>query len=170
MRLNRTGPNSMTLLRRRAPMLIGNYGRWLLLNFHCNCLFIVKFFRRGNCKNVTMGMECEIGLRRRTYNVLAGCVLSVWTKVEDLLNSRTGHNSKMQVVRLRASDGLKIVGKYSLAICVSFQKTRFLIYWALAFLISGTLIPNSCVQDLIDALQEDSEKMEEEKFWGWSVK
>lgn len=58
-----------------------------------------------------MGMECEIGLRRRTYNVLAGCVLSVWTKVEDLLNSRAGHNSKMQVVRLRSSDGLKIVGK-----------------------------------------------------------
>lgn len=92
---------------------------------------------RGNCKNVTMGMECEIGLRRRTYNVLAGCVLSVWTKVEDLLQSRTGHNSKMQVVRLRSSDGLKIV---------------------------GTLIPNSCVEDLVEALQEDSEKMEEEKF------
>ncbi|XP_034237026.1 protein strawberry notch isoform X2 [Thrips palmi] len=92
---------------------------------------------RGNCKNVAMGMECEIGLRRRTYNVLAGCVLSVWTKVEDLLNSRTGHNSKMQVVRLRSSDGLKIV---------------------------GTLIPNSCVEDLIEALEEDSEKMEEEKF------
>ncbi|XP_026279435.1 protein strawberry notch isoform X2 [Frankliniella occidentalis] len=92
---------------------------------------------RGNCKNVALGMDCEIGLRRRTYNVLAGCVLSVWTKVEDLLNSRTGHNSKMQVVRMRASDGLKIV---------------------------GTLIPNSCVEDLIEALQEDSEKMEEEKF------
>lgn len=92
---------------------------------------------RGNCKNVALGMDCEIGLRRRTYNVLAGCVLSVWTKVEDLLNSRTGHNSKMQVVRMRANDGLKIV---------------------------GTLIPNSCVEDLIDALQEDSEKMEEKKF------
>ena len=38
-------------------------------------------------------------------------MLSVWTKVEDLLNTRTGHNSKMQVVRMRASDGLKIVGK-----------------------------------------------------------
>lgn len=92
---------------------------------------------RGNCKNVALGMDCEIGLRRRTYNVLSGCVLSVWTKVEDLLNSRTGHNSKMQVVRMRASDGLKIV---------------------------GTLIPNSCVEDLVEALQEDSEKMEEEKF------
>lgn len=30
--------------------------------------------------------------------------------------------------------------------------------------ISGTLIPNSCVEDLVEALQEDSEKMEEEKF------
>lgn len=76
-------------------------------------VFIFSFphSRRGNCKNVTLGMDCEVGLRRRTYNVLSGCVLSVWTKVEDLLNSRTGHNSKMQVVRMKASDGLKIVGK-----------------------------------------------------------
>lgn len=56
---------------------------------------------RGNCKNVTLGMECEVGLRRRSYNVLAGSVLSVWSRVESVLAARSGHNSKMQVVRLR---------------------------------------------------------------------
>lgn len=69
--------------------------------------------RRGNCKNVTLGMDCEVGLRRRTYNVLAGSVLSVWARVENVLAAKTGHNSKMQVVRLRTGEGVKIVGKYS---------------------------------------------------------
>lgn len=56
---------------------------------------------RGNCKNVSLGMDCEVGLRRRSYNVLAGSVLSVWSRVETVLTARGGHNSKMQVVRLR---------------------------------------------------------------------
>lgn len=67
--------------------------------------------RRGNCKNVTLGLDCEVGLRRRTYNVLAGSVLSVWSRVENVLAAKTGHNSKMQVVRLRTGEGVKIVGK-----------------------------------------------------------
>ena len=29
-------------------------------------------FWKGNCKNKTVGMECEVGLRRKTYNVLTG--------------------------------------------------------------------------------------------------
>jgi hypothetical protein len=68
--------------------------------------------RRGNCKNVTLGLDCEVGLRRRTYNVLAGSVLSVWARVENVLAAKTGHNSKMQVVRLRTGEGVKIVGMY----------------------------------------------------------
>jgi hypothetical protein len=51
-----------------------------------------------------MGLECEVGLRRRTYHVLAGSVLAVWSRVE--------HNTKMQVIRLRTEDGIKIVGKF----------------------------------------------------------
>ncbi|XP_067015400.2 protein strawberry notch isoform X2 [Anabrus simplex] len=92
---------------------------------------------RGNCKNVTLGLDCEVGLRRRTYNVLAGSVLSVWSRVENVLAARTGHNSKMQVVRLRTGEGVKIV---------------------------GTLIPNSCVEALRDALSSDAEKTEEQTF------
>lgn len=52
-----------------------------------------------------------MGLRRRTYNVLSGSVLSVWSRVENVLAQKTGHNSKMQVVRLRTGEGVKIVGR-----------------------------------------------------------
>jgi len=92
---------------------------------------------RGNCKNVTLGLDCEVGLRRRTYNVLAGSVLSVWSRVENVLAAKTGHNSKMQVVRLRTGEGVKIV---------------------------GTLIPKSCVEALRDALSADAEKTDEQTF------
>lgn len=66
----------------------------------------------GNCKNSTLGIDCEVGLRRRSYNVLAGSVLSVWSRVENVLAARSGHNSKMQVIRLRA-------GKSSLEIIIT---------------------------------------------------
>ena len=59
--------------------------------------------RRGNCKLTTLGQKCEIGLRRKTYNVLAGSVLSVWTKVEEVLThdgNKRGQDSKMQVRKL----------------------------------------------------------------------
>lgn len=54
-----------------------------------------------------MGVGCDVGLRRRKYNVLSGSVLSVWTKVEAILR----HETKMQVVRLRTAEGIKIVGE-----------------------------------------------------------
>lgn len=66
---------------------------------------------RGNCRNVNLGHDCEVGLRRRTYNVVSGSVLSVWSRVEGVLTSKNGsHNNKMQVIRLKTDDGLKIVG------------------------------------------------------------
>uniref|UniRef100_A0A8C2APE2 Protein strawberry notch homolog 1 n=1 Tax=Cyprinus carpio TaxID=7962 RepID=A0A8C2APE2_CYPCA len=63
---------------------------------------------RGNCKKVSVGLQCEIGLRCRTYYVLCGSVLSVWTKVEGVLSSVSGTNVKMQIVRLRTEDGQRI--------------------------------------------------------------
>lgn len=67
---------------------------------------------RGNCRNVTLGQDCEVGLRRRSYNVLAGSVLSVWARVENVLASKSAHNNKMQVIRLKTTEGVKIVGEY----------------------------------------------------------
>uniref|UniRef100_A0A673ZUJ9 Protein strawberry notch homolog 1 n=1 Tax=Salmo trutta TaxID=8032 RepID=A0A673ZUJ9_SALTR len=74
---------------------------------------------RGNCKKVSMGLQCEVGLRCRTYYVLCGSVLSVWTKVEGVLASVSGTNIKMQIVRLRTEDGQRIVGLIIPINCVS---------------------------------------------------
>uniref|UniRef100_A0A2K5KA99 Protein strawberry notch homolog 1 n=1 Tax=Colobus angolensis palliatus TaxID=336983 RepID=A0A2K5KA99_COLAP len=74
---------------------------------------------RGNCKKASLGLVCEIGLRCRTYYVLCGSVLSVWTKVEGVLASVSGTNVKMQIVWLRTEDGQWIVGLIILANCVS---------------------------------------------------
>ncbi|XP_056592504.1 protein strawberry notch homolog 1 isoform X1 [Triplophysa dalaica] len=74
---------------------------------------------RGNCKKASVGLQCEIGLRCRTYFVLCGSVLSVWTKVEGVLASVSGTNVKMQIVRLRTEDGQRIVGLIIPANCVS---------------------------------------------------
>ncbi len=55
---------------------------------------------RGRCKSASLGHKCEVGLRKKTYNVLAGSVLSVWSQVEQVLTydgNRRGANSRMQV-------------------------------------------------------------------------
>uniref|UniRef100_A0AAY4CFC8 Protein strawberry notch homolog 1 n=1 Tax=Denticeps clupeoides TaxID=299321 RepID=A0AAY4CFC8_9TELE len=74
---------------------------------------------RGNCKKASVGLQCEIGLRCRTYYVLCGSVLSVWTKVEGVLASVSGTNVKMQIVRLRTEDGQRIVGLMIPTNCVA---------------------------------------------------
>ncbi|CAK1552380.1 unnamed protein product [Leptosia nina] len=85
------------------------------------------------CRN---SAECEVGLRVRTYNVLAGSVLAVWARVEAALAARS-HYNKMQVVRLKTDDGLKIV---------------------------GTLIPKNCVEPLKETLASDAVSVTEHKF------
>ncbi|KAG7480982.1 hypothetical protein MATL_G00061980 [Megalops atlanticus] len=74
---------------------------------------------RGNCKKVSLGLQCEVGLRCRTYYVLCGSVLSVWTKVEGVLSAVSGTNVKMQIVRLKTEDGQRIVGLIIPANCVA---------------------------------------------------
>lgn len=77
----------------------------------------------------------QIGLRSRTYTILSGSVLGVWSRVETILTMKMGHHqSKMQVIRLKTKDGQKIV---------------------------GTLIPKSCVEVLIEDLRKGAEKVEE---------
>ncbi|XP_053952000.1 protein strawberry notch [Anastrepha ludens] len=90
----------------------------------------------GNCRNVNLGNECEVGLRQRLYYVLAGSVLSVWTRVEQVLAMRNANN-KMQVIRMKTTEGEKIV---------------------------GTLIPKSCHELLLQDLKSDAERIEEIKF------
>lgn len=64
-------------------------------------------------------------------------MLSVWARVESVLATRAGQNTKMQVIRLRPKEDKKIV---------------------------GTLIPKNCVELLIQSLSSDAEKVEEQTF------
>ncbi|KAK7494073.1 hypothetical protein BaRGS_00014731 [Batillaria attramentaria] len=92
---------------------------------------------QGNCKKVSLGLPCEIGLRTRQYHVLSGSVLSVWSQVEAVLAAMPGSSmSKMQIIRLRTDDGQRIV---------------------------GSLIPNNCVPPLINVLSKDSARTYTEK-------
>ena len=76
-------------------------------------------------------------MRRRTYTVLSGSVLAVWQRVENQLAARVSSNNRMQVIRLKTSDGNKIV---------------------------GILVPKVCVDSLIADLKRDAEKVEEKTF------
>lgn len=79
--------------------------------FYSTLPFAWWFHRRGNCKKASVGLQCEVGLRCRTYYVLCGSVLSVWNEVELVLTPVSGANVKVQIVRLRTEDGQRIVGK-----------------------------------------------------------
>lgn len=74
---------------------------------------------RGNCKKASVGLQCEVGLRCRTYYVLCGSVLSVWNELEEVLTPVSGTNVKVQIVRLRTEDEQRIVGLLIPANCVS---------------------------------------------------
>lgn len=77
-------------------------------------------------------------MRRRSYTVLSGSVLAVWQRVENQLVARGGpNNNKMQVIRLKTTEGSKIV---------------------------GILIAKNCVDSLIADLSLDAEKVDEQTF------
>lgn len=83
--------------------------------------------RRGSCKKANLGLQCEIGLRTRTFHILSGSVLSVWSKVESVLAGMPGGStSKMQIIRLKTDCGQRIVGK--LYISVSFIRWQSLLF------------------------------------------
>ncbi|KAI9590456.1 hypothetical protein GQX74_008623 [Glossina fuscipes] len=84
----------------------------------------------------TQQYDASVGLRQRLYYVLAGSVLSVWARVEQILAMRNANN-KMQVIRMKTTEGEKIV---------------------------GTLIPKSCHELLLQDLKSDAEKVEEINF------
>uniref|UniRef100_A0AAR2KAH3 Protein strawberry notch homolog 1 n=1 Tax=Pygocentrus nattereri TaxID=42514 RepID=A0AAR2KAH3_PYGNA len=97
---------------------------------------------RGNCKKASVGLQCEIGLRCRTYYVLCGSVLSVWTKVEGVLASVSGSNVKMQIVRLRTEDGQRIVGELYSPVFPIYVYTFSLVVM-LTFLLSTQPTPST---------------------------
>lgn len=53
-------------------------------------------------------MRCDIGIRKRTYCVLSGAVLTVWPEIEKSIPYILNH--KIQIVRLKTDDNLKYIG------------------------------------------------------------
>lgn len=58
--------------------------------------------RLGRCARI----NCDVGLRKRTYHVLSGSILHFWSKME----SDIQEINKLQIVRLNIKDNLKIIG------------------------------------------------------------
>lgn len=55
--------------------------------------------------------NCTLGVRNQIYHILAGSLLSVWDKVERILQmTRSGVHERMQIVRVSTEDGRRIVG------------------------------------------------------------
>ena len=67
----------------------------------------------GDCEKIRAGHKCEYGLRTRTYHVLCGSVLNVWSKVEQVLSTdpQNPRFYRLQVVRFKTDKILKHVGK-----------------------------------------------------------
>lgn len=65
-------------------------------------------YRQGHCTNIR---NCEIGLRTRKFYIVAGSVLTVWTRVENVLCHLTGSSHfRLQIIRVKTNDNQKIVG------------------------------------------------------------
>ncbi|KAA0186991.1 hypothetical protein HAZT_HAZT003034 [Hyalella azteca] len=69
-------------------------------------------FWTGSCTKAARGLKCDYGQRTRTYHVLCGSVLSVWSEIENLLinDPLNSQLHRLQVVRFQTSDKLKYVG------------------------------------------------------------
>ncbi|KAH9419908.1 Protein strawberry notch 2 [Dermatophagoides pteronyssinus] len=70
----------------------------------------------GRCRSSMMAMKsssttkncCDVGIRKRTYCVLSGAVMTVWPEIEKSIPQILNH--KLQVVRLKTEDNLKYIG------------------------------------------------------------
>ncbi|XP_055306092.1 protein strawberry notch-like [Sitodiplosis mosellana] len=90
----------------------------------------------GRCFNRKAGFDCDEGMRRRKYTVLSGSIFAFWNHIEHQLRRREFPESP-RIVRLKTTDGSKIV---------------------------GVLLPNECVSDIIEILHENSENFEESVY------
>ncbi|XP_063396548.1 protein strawberry notch homolog 1-like [Mytilus trossulus] len=123
-------PESLTgLLKRYKKVLPDNAQKWWEDQYISSAVNCSHAFWKGNCKKTALGLQCDVGLRTRTFHVLSGSVLSVWNKLENVLASAPGGiNSKMQIIRLKTDAGERIV---------------------------GSLIPSNCLMALCNILSQD---------------
>lgn len=118
----------------------------------------------GNCKNTKTGGTCDFGLRRRTYAVLSGSILSVWTELGSVLyrggsSSATGQMRKVQNVRVKFKNNARIMGKPSCGTTLTVLHMMSTQVWSH---VAGIIIPNSQVKDLVALIKENSQESKEE--------
>ena len=114
-------PNSGMQLRMDPLEEIERKGRLVTLDAAVKCWKgmydsmarrCVHAYWAGNCKNTTAGLQCDIGLRRKTYMVLSGSILSVWHEVGKVLyNEYSNSTKRVQNVRVRLQNDKRVVGK-----------------------------------------------------------
>jgi len=124
-----TKPETLEDIKKKYKMVMDHKARSSWIEQYDSALNQCSHaYWKGNCKRITLGIGCDVGRRQRTYHILCGSVLSVWSKLETLLAGQPGANSKIQIVRCRKSDDSRIV---------------------------GCLIPSNCVPALVRALSPD---------------
>ena len=123
-------PESLPILQRKYKKALPDTAqKWWEDQYISSATNCSHAFWKGNCKKIAVGLQCDVGLRSRTFHVLSGSVLSVWNKVENVLASAPGGaNSKMQIIRLKTDAGERIV---------------------------GSLIPGNCLMALCNILSQD---------------
>lgn len=99
-----TGRNNLINLLKCAPT---DTSKCMFFWYFMLCSIITLCIRKGYC----LKTSCEVGKRKRYYNVLSGSVLSVWTNMERVLSkSQSSKDGRLQVIRLRTSSNKRIVG------------------------------------------------------------
>lgn len=87
-----------------------NHQNEIILWHIANVVFCCCFFRQSRCRLSIPGQQCEVGLRRKTYYVLSGSLLGVWSYIEGTFYQYYKENYTIQIVRVR-TDSKRLVGK-----------------------------------------------------------
>lgn len=76
-------------------------------------------------------------MRRRRYHVLSGSLFAYWSKIEHHVRKDKDQHAKIQVIRLKMTDGQRVV---------------------------GVLLPEESVNDILTDLRETSVSFKEQEF------
>jgi hypothetical protein len=83
--------------------------KWWDLQYQSTLAGCSHSYWQGKCRLSTTFQPCEVGMRRRTYYVLTGSLLGVWTHLESVFLRFPSQSHKMQIVRVHIA-GKKLIG------------------------------------------------------------
>jgi hypothetical protein len=99
------------------------------------------------CKKSKAGLHCSVGMRRCTFNVLSGSLLSVWDKVQEI------YQKKNKNKRLRVGSFKNVFSLRNLISCVVIQVVRLRLD---GHRIVGTDIESYCLESVLRMLSAQS--------------